>query len=971
MPTALRQSPIIRFLTLLGTCLLFASPALPVMADALRSGQWPHEAYDLKPDPEVTWGRLDNGFRYALRPHDGQSGRISMNLLVLAGSLDETPAEHGIAHFIEHMAFNGTERYPPGKLAAFFKRLGMEAGHDINAFTTLDHTVYTLELPENSAALQTESLGVLSDFAFRISFDPEEIEKERGVIQSERRIYDGMQFRADRASEQFFYPGLTFPDRVAIGTPESIDNLRTEQFRSWYRRHYRPDLMVLVVAGDFEVSGMKQRVEAAFGQQPRPKEPVPERRIGQLDTPRSLRAAIFQVTNVGSAAIRAATVRPPQDRADSRDDRRVRMEENLASALLGQRTNRLIRRGSGGDAIAVRRPGADAAMASIQVAGRDWRNGVLSMDELIRFTHEKGFTDDEWAWFRKRRLHSLEKQREMLGRLSANDLAQAMVSDLAADRVVLGPDRDLALQLDMLRSISLRDLDRRFRDLWDPDRLSFFITGDVAIEGGARAILSAVNDNRRSRNYALLPLSRQKTTEFELQNWGPASEIAEADLDGPFGLNRYRLSNNVRVNHIETDAEPGVVHAVVRVGSGLFSLPYNQPGLREFGLDAVLRRGTTHYRTDELQTIAAQSFLRFSFDVADHDAFSFRAVMAADELTTFLGVVTDYLDDPRFSSFVTQSAKKSAFQERSSGAQGIGQGQKEFTNKLFGQDARFVWGEPKDFLRIGIFDVQSWLEEPLSRGYTEVSIVGDIPADLAMESVLRTLGQLDDRAPVKEVNAPRKPVKMAIPGGYYRFEFVGEEHQSAVAGYWPVLRDMTLEDEAALRIIQDVLGQRIRDRVREDEGLAYSPSTNFESFVEYPDFAAIRTTIDCSPEDAPRIAREILDLSADLARTGVDEDDIVGVAAVLDNQLRRGFRQPGFLLANVAMRAQERPDTLDRMQAYRDGLVASISPEKVNALAREILKPSNAYAAAFIPKPYVGLFQESKGGTGGNVIGRK
>ena len=119
-----------------------AVDAGPSESAALR---WAHDSTALRPDPNVTWGAFDNGFRYALLPHDGVPGRVSMRLIVLAGSLDERPEEFGIAHFIEHMAFNGTQNFESGALRAFFQDLGMDMGSDINAATTFDSKIYMLE----------------------------------------------------------------------------------------------------------------------------------------------------------------------------------------------------------------------------------------------------------------------------------------------------------------------------------------------------------------------------------------------------------------------------------------------------------------------------------------------------------------------------------------------------------------------------------------------------------------------------------------------------------------------------------------------------------------------------------------------------------------------------------------------------------------------------------------------------------
>src|SRR3954466_15680281 len=148
---------------------------------------FPQETSDLKADPSVRFGTLPNGLRYAVMPNREPQGRASMRLFVNVGSLKENDDQRGLAHFLEHMAFNGSSHYPPGTLVEFFQRMGMSFGGDTNANTNFDRTVYMLELAHSDDAAITEGLRVLSDDAGGLLLGDEEINKERGVILSEKR----------------------------------------------------------------------------------------------------------------------------------------------------------------------------------------------------------------------------------------------------------------------------------------------------------------------------------------------------------------------------------------------------------------------------------------------------------------------------------------------------------------------------------------------------------------------------------------------------------------------------------------------------------------------------------------------------------------------------------------------------------------------------------------------------------------
>lgn len=189
----------------------------PIVVEVEGQGwelSWPHERSRLQADEGVLWGALPNGFRYALLEHPGVKGKVSLKLLVLTGSVEETEEELGIAHFIEHMAFNGSKHFEPGELASFFQQAGMEYGKDLNAVTAFDYTLYSLNFWENDDELLKNGLLFFRDIADGILFKATEIDMERKVILSEMRSRDGLAYRAKVDSFKLFFDGLTFTERL-------------------------------------------------------------------------------------------------------------------------------------------------------------------------------------------------------------------------------------------------------------------------------------------------------------------------------------------------------------------------------------------------------------------------------------------------------------------------------------------------------------------------------------------------------------------------------------------------------------------------------------------------------------------------------------------------------------------------------------------------------------------------------------
>lgn len=234
-------------------------------AGAFTVAGWPQEGSDLAPDPAVQFDRLANGLRVAIAPNAEPPGRASIRLVVLAGSLMEAPNERGLAHFLEHMAFNGTLHYPGDALVEYFQRLGMAFGADTNARTGYDSTVYSLELPDTEPATLDAAFTYLRDIAVGIRLRPEAIDAERGIIQAEKTARETPRQRSGEALTDFLLAGSRYPERRVIGDPKVIASADRADFLGFYRRWYTPDRLAVVVVGDVAPEAVRARVEAFLG----------------------------------------------------------------------------------------------------------------------------------------------------------------------------------------------------------------------------------------------------------------------------------------------------------------------------------------------------------------------------------------------------------------------------------------------------------------------------------------------------------------------------------------------------------------------------------------------------------------------------------------------------------------------------------------------------------------------------------
>ena len=243
-------------------------------------------------DPLITVGTLPNGLRYYIRANRQPHARAELRLVVNAGSVLEDEDQRGLAHFVEHMSFNGTLHFPKQELGRFMQSLGMRFGAHVNAHTGFDETVYELQVPSDNPAVIDRSLLVLEDWAHNVSFDPVEIDKERGVILEEWRLGLGADERIHDTQFPILLKGSRYAERLPIGKPEIIQNVDYERLKQFYADWYRPDLIAVIAVGDFEKAAIEGQIKSHFGSIPAASSPKPRPAYAVPDQPGTLYSVI-------------------------------------------------------------------------------------------------------------------------------------------------------------------------------------------------------------------------------------------------------------------------------------------------------------------------------------------------------------------------------------------------------------------------------------------------------------------------------------------------------------------------------------------------------------------------------------------------------------------------------------------------------------------------------------------------------
>ncbi|MEG0819129.1 MAG: pitrilysin family protein, partial [Brevundimonas sp.] len=316
-------------------------PAVVVAQDAQPSQPWAQAASDIPADSNVRFGTLPNGMRYAILKNATPPGQASLRLRIAAGSLMENEDQLGLAHFMEHMAFNGTTNVPENELLRILERLGLAFGADTNAFTSFDQTAYTLELPRTNDETVDTSLRIMREQVSEALMKAEDIDAERGVIEGEERLRNTPGLRSLKAQIALLAPGQRLANRLPIGDLSIIRSAPRERFVEFYDAYYRPERATMIAVGDFDVDQMEAKIRATFADWKPKAADGPNPDLGTV-APRSPETRILVEPGVQSS-IQLNWVRNPDLDPDTVAERRDSLLQNLGLAVLNRRLGEIAR----------------------------------------------------------------------------------------------------------------------------------------------------------------------------------------------------------------------------------------------------------------------------------------------------------------------------------------------------------------------------------------------------------------------------------------------------------------------------------------------------------------------------------------------------------------------------------------------------------------------------------------------------
>jgi zinc protease len=944
MPSLRRLSA---FLPILLAVALFAPRPVPAAPPAF--GQ---ETSDLRPDPAAVWGRLPNGLRYVVLPNKEPRSRASLRLVVGSGSLYETESQRGLAHYLEHMAFNGSTHYAPGTLVEYLQRLGMGFGADTNASTSFDSTVYLLELPNTQPATLADGFQVLGDYAGGLLIEAQKIDKERGIILAEKRTRDSVEYRSWVAEHDFLLADSLIPKRMPIGLTEVIEHAPREQFVDFYNAWYRPENLAVIAVGDLDPAAVVAQIMQAFSSlQPRASaRPQPD--LGRVSTAPGLHVGFHAEPEAAVATVSIQTMTPYKGEPDTAAKRLRDLPRDLAFQMLTRRLSILAKRegspfSEGYASIGDEYNFFRNTSVELHCKPENWRASLTVAEQELRRTLEHGFQPAELAEATANYLNSLEQGAKSASTRRSDDLAGELVACLLRKEVFTHPDADLALFKPALAAVTVDDCLRAFRTAWAADHRDVFVTGNIDLTKESAAPEQIIAGVYAASHATVVKPPESLTNEaFAYTDFGPAGAVAHREHVDDLGVDLVEFANGVRLNLKKTDFEANTIRVNVRIGAGRLTEPAAEPGLALLSDLAFITGGLGKHSIDDLQRLFAGKTVGLDYEVRD-DAFDFSGATNSKDLLAQLQLFAAYVVDPGYRPEAQRQAAKTIEEMYNQYAHTpTGPMRTEVPRLLARNDPRFGLPSREVASARTLAEMKAWLTPQFASGAIEIGIAGDIDVDAAIAAVARTFGALPKRAPRPALADARK---VSFPEPFAKTYSVPTEiPKGLVTIYWPTTDARDVRIARRLTLLAEILSDRLRVKVREEMGDTYSPEAYSDPSDTYVNYGFLLAQISIDPAKAQKIADTVLALAVDLQKNGVTPDELTRAKQPILTSLKETVRTNPYWLNAVIGSCQEFPQRLDWCRTRSSDFEGITKPE-IDALAAKYLDPALSTRVTVLP----------------------
>jgi zinc protease len=910
-------------------------PAVAAQAAPQVVTAWGIATNDLTPDPAVRYGVLPNGMKYALQQNQTLKGNASVRFAFNVGFRDEEDNENGIAHVVEHMAFNGSTNIPEGELVKKLERLGLKFGADTNASTDMTTTMYKLDLPKTDPETIDFALLAMREVASELTISPAAVDRERGVILSERQARNDINRKLAADFLNTMLPGTRFGQRVSVGSEEVLKSAPANRIQDFYRAFYRPDNAVLSIVGDFDIAAMEAKVRDRFSTW---QAKGIARKNYSVAIPESSPATIGNFADPtlpeSIEYYRLTPVKPSENTIASE---RLALLELLGQIALTKRIDKISRQPNatmlGGQADNSEKFGLFKSFGALIVAkDGNWKASLASAEQELRRAAQFGFTESEVQEGLAILENVVANSVTQAGSRTNDTLAESIIASAAKKTIIQSPANFQKLFISEKPKMTVDAVNAAFRNAWGNGATAIHIRTKAPIDNVQNTVTLALSE---SRTVAVSAPIEEKLKAFAYDSFGKPGKVVSDTKISDLGIRSVRFANGVRLNIRKTDYEPGNIQFGMRVGSGRAGLPKDKPGLAQLLEYMSPTDGLQAHGYDELQKILIGKTVRLGLKAED-DAFTSTGATSRNDLAMQMKLLAatvsafGYRADtdaqwPSVAKLIAESQKTNASALFPLASQNI----------LSDGDGRFGQGDPLTMAQRNMAELKSAIDAHLKAGAVEIALVGDVDENDAIAFVAQSLGALPKRAKGSKMAAADKTRQFPKDRKTRIVTHNGPNDQGLISLSWPTTDDTDLKASTTRDVLAGVMSLQLTTILREKLGVTYSPQALSHSSSSFPGYGHITTFATGAPNAMDDMSGLIKEIATSMAATPPTEDQLLRARKpIAERYLKQDRQNSGWL--SVVNVAQSEPARLDRRR-QRAAILEAISADDLQAMAKKYL----------------------------------
>ncbi len=909
-------------------------------------------------DPTVKMGKLPNGLTYFIRKNAEPKNRAELRLVIRAGSVLETDAQQGLAHFMEHMAFNGTKNFPKNELVNFLQTSGVRFGADLNAYTSFDETVYQLPVPTDSARLFERSFQILEDWAHNALLDSAEIEKERGVILEEARLGRGAQQRMRDKYFPLILNNSRYASRLPIGKDSIIQTFKPALLRQFYKDWYRPDLMAVIAVGDFDVKQVEAMIREKFGRIPAASSPKPRQEYG-IDAHKDTKVAIVTDPEQPNTVVQVIYKRP-EIKERTLNDLRGSLQRSLFNAMLGNRIQELTQKANPPFVFGTSNYGGflgnlDAFSSVAVPKDATGIEGAIRavLDENAR-AQRFGFTATELARAKQELKTGVEQ--------AYRERDKTRSSSLVGQYVQYFLDGDPATGIPFYYDFVTKNLDGI--QLAEVNQLA-----GQFIRNENRAVIIMAPENRNAGpGQAKLPSVEQVISYIDnagkdltayvdqtinkplLATVPTAKPVVKESKVPEVGIIEWILANGARVVLKPTDFKNDQIlfSAISYGGTSLYELKDYMTA--RFASTLISQGGTGEFNQIQLGKFLAGKSLSVGPYISEINE-GIGGSTAPKDLETAMQLLYSYFTQPRKDADVVQgflSNQQSLLQNQVA----TPTPQKVFQDTIavtLGQNnPRRQPLRPTDLDQINLDRAaQIYSERFANAGDFTFLFVGNIDPKTLKPVVEKYIGGLPENPSTAKENF--RDLGIRIPAGQItKTVYKGLEARATVQLVFSGDLDWKPENTTQIDALAEVLEIKLTEKLREEEGGVYTPGAS-GSYSKFPaQRYTFRIGFGCAPENVDKLVGKTLDIINEIRQKGADQKDIDKFKAESRRETEIQLKDNNFWLGYLTNQYFNQDDPAEVLLEAE--LLNKVTIESTKAAANNYLSGQNLIRFVLMPE---------------------